>query len=252
MSNDALRWAWPIPLSASCKLVLVRLADRANPAGACFTFVRTLQAETGLSRRGVQTALAELDRRGLVRRGGMHPSGATIYRVTLSDLEATQSPDRGRSQCAGAQPVRGGSAMSAPRTLLEPTEERTLLRSDAPAIADTSGHIAAEPFDARDAVWTEGLAILRRITGKPSGPARRLMGKLLQAAGDDCAGMLLALQDCPPSGDPIAWLTAAARARAVKPFSNRACAQSGGLGLLIAGLNAPDPDDGFKTSAWEN
>jgi Protein of unknown function (DUF1376) len=101
------------------------------------------------------------------------------------------------------------------------TEERTLLRSDAPASADPSMPAGLETEDAREAVWVEGLATLQRATGKPNRAARSLLGKLLKFAKDDCAAVLHAIRECPPTGDPIAWLTAAAKARG-NPTRSRA------------------------------
>lgn len=87
-------------------------------------------------------------------------------------------------------------------------EERTFLRSDAPTAADTSGQIATTPFDARKLVRTEGIATLRRLTGKTEGAARSFMGKLLSAARDDCAAVLTALRECPDTRDSIAAVLA--------------------------------------------
>jgi len=213
MSMEALRWAWPIRLPVSGKVTLARLADMADGAGICFPSVHRLENDTGLSRRGVQMALADLERRGLIRRDDRHRSGSNIFRLTFAEPEGSAVSAQVRSECAGAQAVREGSAVSAHRTLIEPSEERTLLRSDAPAIADTSGQIAAAPFNARKLVWTEGIAILRRLTGKPEGAARSLMGKLLSAAKDDCAVVLTALRECPDTRAPTAWLMGAAKAR---------------------------------------
>jgi hypothetical protein len=71
------------------------------------------------------------------------------------------------------------------------------------------------PPDARAVLWTEGLARLRRITGKPDGAARGLLGKLCREARDDCAlvGSLLHEAEAQRVGDPIPWLTAALQTR---------------------------------------
>jgi hypothetical protein len=113
---------------------------------------------------------------------------------------------------------------------------------DVPAAADPS--VAPEPLiaplppDARKAVWTEGLERLQRLTGKPNGSARGLLGKLLSEAGDDCAGVLAALRDCPETGDPIAWLMAAAKARC-RTKSKRATAADHLAALGVAPDGSP-------------
>lgn len=58
--------SWPIALSPSAKLVLVRLADRANPknGNACWPSVGTIARDTGLSERTVQTQINFLEKAG--------------------------------------------------------------------------------------------------------------------------------------------------------------------------------------------
>lgn len=220
MSNAALNLAWPLSLPVSCKVTLARLADLADAADTCFPSVQLLVKHTGLSRRGVQKALAELERRHLIRRDERHRSGSTLYRLTLVHPEDAQAVRDSavsapvRSECADAQPVPITRAVSAPRSLTEPKEERTLLRSDATAIAVPSESERPRRRDAAREVWTVGLTVLKKITGKPEGPARKLLGNLLKAAGDDAVGVLAAIDGCPEhSKDPIAWLMAAAMAR---------------------------------------
>lgn len=88
------------------------------------------------------------------------------------------------------------------------------LRSD-------SGPAAAPPpaapllQDIRSALWTEGLARARRLTGKPDRPARALLGKWLKAASDDCAlvAAVLVQAEMDRPGVPEAWIAAAIETR---------------------------------------
>ena len=211
MSMEGLRWAWPIALPVSGKVTLARLADMANPSGTCFPSVARLATDTGLSLRGVQMAIADLERRNLIRRVGRHDSGSTVYRLN-TELSAAAQPVRTcavsaqRGECAPAHSVPNGGAVSAHRTPIEPKEERTVLRTDAASAA-------SPPANPRKAIWTEGLKIIQMITGKPAGAARSLMGRLLKLADDDCAGLMTAIRECPESRDPVSWLMAAAKAR---------------------------------------
>jgi hypothetical protein len=69
------------------------------------------------------------------------------------------------------------------------------------------------PPDAKTALWREGLAILVRLSGKPEGPTRKLLGKLVDAAHADherLLGLLRRAESEQPS-DPMAWLTAGAK-----------------------------------------
>jgi hypothetical protein len=66
-------------------------------------------------------------------------------------------------------------------------------------------------LDAREQLWGEGLPILRGLTGKPDGPSRAFLGKLLKAARDDCPSVMRVLREAADlrPAEPVAWLTAA-------------------------------------------
>lgn len=66
MSNEALRWAWLLPLKPGLKLVLVRLADMANDNKTCWPKQSTIAEETGLSRATVCMNLKKLEQLGLI------------------------------------------------------------------------------------------------------------------------------------------------------------------------------------------
>ena len=70
-------------------------------------------------------------------------------------------------------------------------------------------------FDARTALFREGLSALRSLTGKPDGPCRQLLGKWLKAAGDDARavhGLIIRAADLNPA-DPVAWIEKGMRPR---------------------------------------
>jgi hypothetical protein len=217
MSMDALRWAWPIHMPATQKVVLARLADMADESGVCWPSVARLVSDTGLSERSVQASLARLEAIQILRRD-MQPGRSTRYRLAVGAVLAdgpppqemhprtTRTPAAGAPAPAGDAPYPRTSCTQNPQLTL--TEPPTSLRDATPAAAGT-----AEPFDARKLVWTDGIATLMRLTGKPAGAARSLMGKLLSAAKDDCAAVLTALRECPDTRDPTAWLMGAAKAR---------------------------------------
>ena len=70
MSFEAMKWAKAISeLSSSQKFVLIALADFYNDSKRCaWPSIARLMKYTNLSRRTVQRSLAELERRGLIRR----------------------------------------------------------------------------------------------------------------------------------------------------------------------------------------
>ena len=52
---------------------------------------------------------------------------------------------------------------------------------------------------------------MRSLTGKPDGPCRAFLGKLLKAARDDCPSVMRVLREAADlrPAEPAAWLTAA-------------------------------------------
>ena len=101
------------------------------------------------------------------------------------------------------------------------------------------------PPDARTALWSEGLARLRRLTGKGDGQARGLMGQFCRLAGDDCAmvGSLLHEAEAQRVGDPVPWLQAAIRTRTgARTVSAKPTSALGQWADLLAGPPTADFD----------
>lgn len=88
-------------------------------------------------------------------------------------------------------------------------EEDSDLRSDA----------SASPPDARALLWSSGLELLGRLTGKPPKACRAVLGKWAKDVRDDCAMLNAILGDCAEvrPGDPIAWVTQGIAARMKPP-----------------------------------
>ena len=215
MPDDVPPEGVPATPPSVAKLILLNLANRADADGRCWPSVARIAGESLLSVRTVQRALGMLERVGLIVREARAGS-STCYVVTLPDMDDSFSPPSACRPSHGDTPDtgdRGGVTLVSPRTFTEPKEERTFLRKDAPATAVTPTPMPAEPFNARKAVWSEGVATVQRLTGKPTGAARKLVGLMLKAARDDCAGVLIAIRECPDTRDPLSWLVAAAKAR---------------------------------------
>lgn len=81
MSFLVLNAAWKAPLPPMAKLVLVALADFANESGECFPSVGMMVERSGMSDRGVQKQIAELERLGYLRRA-FRNGRSTLYTVT--------------------------------------------------------------------------------------------------------------------------------------------------------------------------
>lgn len=132
---------------------------------------------------------------------------------------------------------------------LELEPDKSSETTSPPAEAPPSPAVTPPP-DARSALWSEGLARLRRLTGKGDGQARGLMGQLCRLAADDCAlvGSLLHEAEVNRVGDPIPWLQAAIRTRTGARITSK---PSSALGQWADLLNAPPPTADFDGQAEE-
>lgn len=73
----------------------------------------------------------------------------------------------------------------------------------------------SQPPDARKLLFSTGLLLVRRLTGKPEGPTRALIGRWLKTAKDDAALVAAVVGDAADlrPADPIAWIEKALRQR---------------------------------------
>ncbi len=93
MSAAARDWAWSRAVPPAHKLVLLALAEHADPVGQCWPSIARLTADTGLARSTVVTALNALEE---VRAGG----AGTGWPAALDPLPAA---DRGGGPGIGPQ-----------------------------------------------------------------------------------------------------------------------------------------------------
>jgi len=77
--------------------------------------------------------------------------------------------------------------------------------------SEPSGSDAAPPVDPRQQLWSEGVSILKAISGKTDGAARQLIGMWSKATKDDCAAIMAKITTAQREriGDPVSWITAA-------------------------------------------
>lgn len=92
MSVDATRWAWrQAGLRVAEKIVLLSLADRADEYHACYPSVRRLSNDTGAERKTILSALAALEKRGLLTASkalGKH----SVYALAVTDARDEPVP----------------------------------------------------------------------------------------------------------------------------------------------------------------
>lgn len=118
MSSEALTWAFNLDatehgLTHGQKSVLIAIANYADEAASAYPGVKRLARMTGMSERGVQYALRELEGHGLITTVEQFRStgdrGQTTNRYYLArDPGAISSP-------GGTQRLRGGGANGAPQ-----------------------------------------------------------------------------------------------------------------------------------------
>lgn len=85
MSFNAMSWAAGLKLKCYEKLVLLMLANRANPAtNCCFPSIRVIAEDCGISQAQARKAIVSLEKMGLVQRTGQMKSyGQTSNMFTL-------------------------------------------------------------------------------------------------------------------------------------------------------------------------
>lgn len=123
-------------------------------------------------------------------------------------------------------------------------EERALLRNDASASPRVVG-VLDQP-DIRRQMWSEGRAILRRLTGQLNGQAGKQIGAFLKASNGDCTIVLDAMRAADREGpyEPVPWIFAGIKARlapAEPTYRNPANQIAAKLGLF---------DREFHDSFW--
>lgn len=96
MSIAIMSAAWAAPLVSTHKLILLSLADQADDSGYCWPSFQHTANRTGLTRRTVIRAIAELEQRGVLQRiprssGGRH--NTNDYRIIVDALREMVTQD---------------------------------------------------------------------------------------------------------------------------------------------------------------
>jgi DNA-binding transcriptional regulator YhcF (GntR family) len=134
MSNSALNWAWSVgDLRAAEKLVLIRLADRADSKGRCFPGLDSLAADCGVHRTTVVRAVRELEKRDLLsvsRRGGRSKSNRyqlkLLHHATESETEkGSESHEKGSTTHRNSSTTHRNSSTTPPEPSVNPQQNRT-------------------------------------------------------------------------------------------------------------------------------
>jgi hypothetical protein len=248
MSNTALTWAWTAAVSATCKLVLVNLADRADDDSKCWPSLARIATDTGLTERSARAALTALERASLLRRE-YRSKQSTRYCLAMgergSPIKATMgephSPEGGTTF-----PHQGHNGGTTFPLMGEPRSPRTL--REEPSLEEEPSlnhhkHRARVVDDAAFAEWWDAYPKAKRVA---KDAARKAYGAALARATP--AEMLLGLRRARWSDEsrfiphPATWLNQGRwddDPEAVPP-SSRPASKLSALGDWIAGMDAEE------------
>lgn len=201
MSIQAVGWAIEVQTgSASRKVVLITLANYADPQGDCWPSQATLARDTELSDRTVRTAMKELEDLGL------------ISRKKRFDKEGKQTTDMVTVHYQGRKYFPGGPETddSLGRKQFPTNRHRE------PSVEDTSTNVddAAPLPTPKDRYWNHGRAYLKGVGLSPS-KAASMLGTWAKKTGNDYPLLIEALkatQEAEP-GEPVPWMFGAIEVR---------------------------------------
>lgn len=123
MSLDATLWAWKAPVNtATQRLVLLSLADRAGEYHTCFPSISRLVVDTKLNRKTIMSVLDKLEEMNLVQDTGERKgNGVKVYRLIgvigrEDDLTSTKIGTSGKNgtstKIGTATSTKNGTATS--------------------------------------------------------------------------------------------------------------------------------------------
>lgn len=183
MSARATAWAWAsiravcsgaggVPIAPAARLVLLKLADRADEGGACWPGHERTAQDTGLSQFGARKAARELEQRGLIRvirqrdRAGRSVSNRYQLAVDVIDgdgtngVGATELPP-GATELRG-NGIAGGGNEVAPNLKKESKKENKKEKGTAAPRGGGDKPPTAAPQGAAAAARAAAAALLRR------------------------------------------------------------------------------------------
>jgi hypothetical protein len=231
--------------------VLFVLARYANDDGSnCFPSLETIAVGSNMLKRAVIRCIAQLCAAGLVEeeKGGGRGK-VSRYRLTFGPAPKRVTPCHPKGAPKGDtvssfKVVNGDTASLFPALngdiespfealkgdMVSPDSNKTLRKKDSEAYASDAG-AASPPPSSRDLVWSQGVPLVRHLTGKTDAQCRSMLGRMLRDVRDDCPRLLMVLQqarDFQPI-DPVAWLTAATKPRSVKAGRDERILRAAGL-----------------------
>lgn len=190
MSVEATAAMWARrDLTATEKLVAVRLGDHAHPDGTnAYPSIARLREDTGLSERAIQGAIQRLVQKGAIRRDGCHGQWRTNRYVVVLDPAGDAPPHDVHP--AGDAPPQQVHPHPAPPAPTPPHDVHPTPAAGAPKPSRTTTGTAMEPstssskLDRRSALATV-FAAWQEATGKQRAHLDGKRTRLINAALKD-------------------------------------------------------------------
>lgn len=165
MTIRAMNWAWGVKLQPSVKLVLLKLADRANDDGECWPGQSSIADECCISKNTLIRHLKDLESAGLItkikRKAEDGRQAPNVYQLHL-DREPGANLAPGETPEPGAKSDENRVPMVAPdkelKFFIEPTYETT----DATTKVAAPVLIVEDPVRIIDGRWVIDDAVVDR------------------------------------------------------------------------------------------
>lgn len=196
MSFPARTWAWGVTgITPAQKLVLITLADSHNErANVAWPSLNLIAERCNISKSTVRRHLSRLEELGLIRsETRLRDDGGTTSNLYHLDMEGGCQNDRGGCQ---SREQGGVSTVTTPK---EPLEEPSFPNGKA---TDLFGE---QPSNERQELYDTAKPLLE-AQGTPAKQTGAIIGRWLNAAGEDVQAVLAAVIEGKGRADLKSWV----------------------------------------------
>lgn len=177
MSIKAMNWVWEIRLQPAVKLVLLKLADRANDDGECWPGQASIAAACDMSERSVMRHIASMERAGILtvgrRKGEDGRQDTNLYALNFS-WEPGDKLSPGESGEPGDNQGKNRVTLLSPDIKEEPSVEPSDAHASAREAAGDLETILQAPVVLNpDGTWSIDDAVFDRWIDAFKGPRSR-------------------------------------------------------------------------------
>jgi len=139
MTIKAMNWAWEVDLPPALKLVLLKLADRANDDGECWPGQASVAKACGIGARTLVRHIATLEQMGLIKTEKRYgQDGKRSTNIYLLSLSANLAHGLSAKSCTNHVPTVALTLNEEPT--IEPTDATSKLAAPAPIVPEPVGY----------------------------------------------------------------------------------------------------------------